>query len=127
MTPVHLTQCLCLPFNSPAFVFHFCEIFLIVKMPSLFFPVQVGFCFAEGRPRAGGGSERVTDPQSAEGKHTGAPQPETRGGEPKTETRTATNHCRVNTHKTQNNQSSHAQNQNQNRAGFRDDFHIGKV
>lgn len=37
------------------------------------FPVQVGFCFAEGCPGASGGSEEFTDSQSSEGKYTGAP------------------------------------------------------
>lgn len=62
-------------------------------------PVQVGFCFTEVRPRTDGGRERVTGSQSAEGKHTGAPEPGPGGGEPETETRTATHHCRVKTHK----------------------------
>lgn len=66
-------------------------------------PVQVGFCFTNGCPRAGRGSEEFTDSQSAEKKYTRAPQPETRGGEQETETRTTTHHCRVNTN-TQNTQ-----------------------
>lgn len=70
-------------------------------------PVPVGFCFAEGRPGAGGGREGVTDPQPAEREHSGEPEPEPGGGEPTTETRTSTHHYRVNTqHTTQYHQPS---------------------
>ena len=52
----------------------------------LHFPVQVGLSFAEICPRASRGSEGLTDSQSAEGKCTGAPEPEPGGGEPEAET-----------------------------------------
>lgn len=62
-----------------------------------FVPVPVGLCHAGGRDGAGGRRQAAAGPQPAEGKHSGAAQPATGGGEPEAESGAAAHHFRVNT------------------------------
>lgn len=69
----------------------------------VFVPVPVGLCHAGGRAGAVGRRQAAAGPQPAEGKHSGAAQPATGGGEPEAESGAAAHHFRVNTHTTHNN------------------------
>lgn len=61
----------------------------------LFSLVQVGLRHAGGRPRSGWRHQAATGPQPAEGKHSGAAQPQTGRGEPEAERGAAAHHDRV--------------------------------